>query len=47
MGTSIACEEAARVFADPDAYTDEAAFHRACTLLRREAPVQRVEADGF
>jgi cytochrome P450 len=45
--TSIACEEAARVFADPDAYTDEAAFHRACTLLRREAPVQRVEADGF
>jgi cytochrome P450 len=35
------------VFADPDAYTDEAAFHRACTLLRREAPVQRVEADGF
>jgi cytochrome P450 len=47
VGTSIACEEAARVFADPDAYTDEAAFHRACTLLRREAPVQRVEADGF
>jgi cytochrome P450 len=45
--TSIACEEAAGVFADPDAYTDEAAFHRACTLLRREAPVQRVEADGF
>jgi cytochrome P450 len=35
------------VFADPDAYTDEAAFHRACTLLRREAPVQRVEAEGF
>jgi cytochrome P450 len=47
MVTSIACEEAARVFADPDAYTDETAFHRACTLLRREAPVQRVEADGF
>jgi cytochrome P450 len=44
---SGACEEAARVFADPDAYTDEAAFHRACTLLRREAPIQRVEADGY
>jgi cytochrome P450 len=45
--TSIACEEAALVFVDADAYADEAAFHRACTRLRREAPVQRVEADGF
>ncbi|MDQ1505898.1 MAG: hypothetical protein QOD57_3625 [Actinomycetota bacterium] len=35
------------VFVDADAYADEAAFHRACTRLRREAPVQRVEADGF
>ncbi|MDQ1488556.1 MAG: hypothetical protein QOJ23_1070 [Actinomycetota bacterium] len=47
MVTPVACGEAARVFADAEAYTDEAAFHRACTLLRREAPVQRVEADGF
>jgi cytochrome P450 len=43
----MAAADAALVFADADAYTDEATFHRACALLRREAPVQRVEADGF
>lgn len=40
-------EEAARVFTDPVAYADAGGFHRAATLLRREAPVHRVEADGF
>lgn len=39
--------EAARVFTDPKAYADEKRFHAACTLLRREAPVARVEVDGF
>ena len=39
--------EAARVFADLDAYTDERRFHAACARLRREAPITLVEADGF
>jgi cytochrome P450 len=43
----LTVEEAGRVFADYDAYTDEAYFHRACALLRREAPISLVEADGF
>jgi cytochrome P450 len=43
----LTVEQAGRVFADFDAYTDEAYFHRACALLRREAPISLVEADGF
>ena len=43
----LTVEEAGRVFADYDAYTDEGYFHRACALLRREAPIPLVEADGF
>lgn len=43
----LTVEEAGRVFADAGAYTDEAYFHRACALLRREAPITLVEADGF
>jgi cytochrome P450 len=43
----LTVEEAGRVFADPGAYTDEAYFHRACALLRREAPISLVEADGY
>ncbi len=44
---ALTVEEAGRVFADYDAYTDEGYFHRACALLRREAPIPLVEADGF
>jgi hypothetical protein len=33
--------------ADPAAYTDEGRLHEALTLLRRQAPVHRVEADGY
>jgi cytochrome P450 len=40
-------DEAARVFTDPKAYADEARFHEACALLRRESPLTRVEVDGF
>jgi cytochrome P450 len=40
-------EQAGRVFTDPAAYADEPRFHEACALLRREAPVHRVEVDGF
>jgi cytochrome P450 len=43
----MSVEEAARVFTDPDAYADEPRFHAACARLRREAPVARVEVDGF
>ena len=43
----LTVEAAGRVFADPGAYTDERRFHEACTLLRREAPITLVEADGF
>jgi cytochrome P450 len=43
----LTVEQAGRVFTDPGAYTDEAFFHRACALLRREAPIVRVEAEGF
>ena len=43
----LTVEQAGRVFADAGAYTDEAYFHRACALLRREAPISLVEADGF
>jgi cytochrome P450 len=39
--------EAGLVFCDPTAYADEAAFYQACTILRREDPVHRVETDGF
>ena len=39
--------QASTVFADYDAYTDESYFHRACTLLRREAPIPLVEVEGF
>jgi len=45
--TELNVEEAGRVFTDPTAYADEARFHAACSLLRREAPVHRVEVDGF
>jgi cytochrome P450 len=39
--------DAAQVFVDPTAYADEARFHEACALLRRERPVARVESDRY
>jgi cytochrome P450 len=39
--------EAGLVFVDPTAYADEDRFHRACTVLRREAPVHLVEHPQF
>jgi cytochrome P450 len=39
--------EAGMVFVDPAAYADEDRFHGACTVLRREAPVHRVEHPQF
>src|SRR5262245_14132854 len=41
--TLISVEEAGQVFVDPTAYADDARFHAACALLRREDPVHLVE----
>src|SRR5580698_6631338 len=40
-------DEAAKVFADPQAYTDEAALHAALTHLRANAPVSLVEVPNY
>jgi hypothetical protein len=40
-------DEAGMVFVDPAAYADEDQFHRACTVLSREAPIHRVEHPQF
>jgi cytochrome P450 len=40
-------DEAARVLADPQAYTDEAKLHAALTHLRANAPVSRVEVPNY
>jgi cytochrome P450 len=39
--------EAGLALTDPTAYADEARLHEALALLRREAPVHWVEADGY
>jgi cytochrome P450 len=43
----VSLAEVARIFTDANAYADEPRFHAACARLRAEAPVVRVEADGF
>ena len=40
-------DEAARVFADPMAYTDEPKLHAALSHLRTNAPVSRVDVPSF
>jgi len=40
-------DEAAKLFADPMAYTDEAKLHAALTHLRAHAPVARVDVPGY
>lgn len=40
-------DEAARVFADPSAYADEARLHAAMTHLRAHAPVSWVDVEGY
>jgi cytochrome P450 len=40
-------DEAGQVFVTPDAYADEARFHAACAVLRREDPVHLVQNDDF
>jgi cytochrome P450 len=45
--STLTIEEAGRVFTDPTAYADDERFHAACALLRAEAPVHRVDVEGF
>jgi cytochrome P450 len=40
-------DEAAKVFADPQAYADEPKLHAALTHLRAKAPVSRVEVPNY
>jgi cytochrome P450 len=46
MATRI-MDEAAKVFADPQAYADEAKLHAALTHLRAHAPVSWVDVPGY
>lgn len=39
--------EAGRIFVDPKAYADPAAWHAAAAQLRREDPLHLVEAEGY
>ena len=43
----LTAHEAGLVFVDPSAYADDARFHAACTLLRRDDPIHRVEHPEF
>lgn len=40
-------DEAAHVFVTPTAYAEPGRFHRATAVLRRDAPIHRVEAPGY
>src|ERR1700758_1526807 len=44
---TLTVTEAGLSLANPAAYADEDRLHRALALLRREAPVHRVEANGY
>ncbi len=45
--TTRIMDEAARVLANPQAYTDEAGLHSALAHLRAHAPVSWVDVDGY
>ena len=45
--TRLTPDEAGQVFVTPAAYADETYFHEACTVLRAESPVHRVEHPNF
>jgi cytochrome P450 len=44
---NMTTERAGLMLADPLAYTDEVRLHQALALLRRESPVQFVQAQGY
>lgn len=43
----LSVKDAGQVFVTPSAYADEAFFHEACAVLRREDPVHLVEHPNF
>ncbi|AQT78239.1 cytochrome [Mycolicibacterium litorale] len=45
--TARIMDQAARLLADPQAYTDEQGLHRALTHLRSHAPVSWVDVEGY
>lgn len=45
--TGLTAAEAGQIFVDPTAYADETRFHAACTVLRRDDPIHRVENPEF
>ncbi|WP_106397006.1 cytochrome P450 [Actinocorallia populi] len=47
MSRTLSLHDAGLALADPSAYADEGRLHAALSLLRREAPVHRVEAPGY
>ncbi|MFC5182742.1 cytochrome P450 [Actinomadura harenae] len=44
---TLTADEAGRALANPAAYADDARFHEALALLRRESPVHKVEPEGY
>jgi cytochrome P450 len=44
---TLTLTEAGAVFTDPTAYADDRRFHEACSLLRRDSPVHRVQMEHF
>jgi cytochrome P450 len=47
MHPQLATDPRGAIFLDADAYTDPQAWHATAAELRREAPVLRVEAEGY
>lgn len=47
MDIDVRTDPRGAIFLDPDAYTDPEAWHATAAALRREAPVLRIEADGY
>jgi cytochrome P450 len=47
QGATPTMDEAAKVLADPKAYTDEPGLHRALAHLRADAPVSWVDVTGY
>ena len=44
---TVASDTRGEIFIDPEAYADQERWHAAAAALRADAPVLRVEAEGF
>lgn len=47
LPTSTSYSDPGGIFANPEAFTDLAAWHQTAAMLRRDDPVHRVEIDGW